>query len=42
MNVSLVHDVYFNAIQLAIRYDVPSAVVPDVVDIKLEANMSSI
>ena len=37
MNVSLVHGVYFNVIQLVIGYNVSSAVVPIVVDINLLA-----
>ena len=40
MNISLVHDVCVSATELVIRYNVPSAIVPVLVAIKLEADIS--
>jgi hypothetical protein len=41
MNISLVHDVYVSAVELVTRFNVPSAIVPVLVAIKLEADISS-
>jgi hypothetical protein len=42
MNISLLHDDYGSAIELMIGFNVPSAIVPVLVAIKLEADISSV
>jgi len=42
MNIRLVHDVYVSAIELVIKFNVPSAIFPVLVAVKLEADISSV